>query len=100
MKKILELIAKIKIKFKILKNINYVSYMICSKLKLNLHGNNKLHMYWTYSKKILIKYHYLICCKLKVNLHRNNKLCMYWTYTLLSWFIFQNFFKFYFQIQM
>jgi hypothetical protein len=25
--------------------------MICCKLKLNLHGNNKLHMYWTYSQK-------------------------------------------------
>jgi len=24
-------------------------YMICCKLKLNLHGNNKLCMYWTYT---------------------------------------------------
>jgi hypothetical protein len=68
-------------------------YMICYKLKLNLHGNNKLHMYWTYSKKLLLKYPYLISCKLKLNLHRNYQLCMYWTYTLLSWLIFQNFLK-------
>jgi len=75
-------------------------YMICCKLKLNLHGINKLHMYWPYSKKILLKYPYLICCKLELNLQRNYKLCMYSTYTLFSWFIFQNFFKFYFQIKL
>jgi hypothetical protein len=68
--------------------------MICVKLKLNLHGNNKLCMYWTYEKK-LFKYPYSICCKLKLNY----KLFMYWTYTLLSWLIFQNFLKFYFQIK-
>jgi len=42
---------------KIRKNVLIMyQYMICCKLKLNLHGNNKLHMYWTYSKKILLKY--------------------------------------------
>jgi hypothetical protein len=56
-------------------------YMIWFKLKLNLHGNNKLHMYWTYSKKKLLKYPYMICCKLKLNLHGNNKLHVYWTYS-------------------
>jgi len=40
MKTFLELIAKIKIPKK---SIMY-HYMICCKLKLNLHGNNKLHM--------------------------------------------------------
>jgi len=96
MKFLLELIAK-NLNFKIL--IMHHD-MICCKLKLNLHGNNKLHMYWTDSKKILIKYHYLIYFKLKFNLHRNKKLCMYWTYTLLSWLVFQNFFKMYYQITM
>jgi len=39
--------------------------MICCKLKLNLHENNKLHVYWTYIfQKKLPKYPYLICCKL------------------------------------
>jgi len=68
-------------------------YMICCKLKLNPHGNNKLHRYWTYSKTILLKYPYLICFKLKLNLHGNNKLHMYWTYSkknylkILIWYV-------------
>jgi len=43
MKKLLELIAKIKIK--IFKIIIMYHYMICCKLKLNLQGNTKLLVY-------------------------------------------------------
>jgi len=44
MKILLELIAKIRIKIIII-IIIMSHYMICSKPKLNLHENNKLHMY-------------------------------------------------------
>jgi len=68
-------------------------YLICCKLKLNLHGNNKLHIYWTCFNKILLKYPYLISCKLKLNLHGNNKLHIYWTYSkkyylnIFTWYV-------------
>jgi hypothetical protein len=51
MKFLLELISKIRIKDKFSKLLITYHYMMYCKLKLNLHGNNKLHMYWTYSKK-------------------------------------------------
>jgi len=40
-------------------------YMICCKLKSNLHGSNKLHMYWTYFKKILLKYPWYVVTKIE-----------------------------------
>jgi hypothetical protein len=79
MKKLLELVSNTTIKIKILKIPIMYHYMICRKWKLNIHGNSNLHVYWTYSKKILIKYHYFISCKLKLNVHRNMKLGVYWT---------------------
>jgi len=45
MKKLLELIAKVRIKMKILKILIMYHYLIHCKLKLNLHRNYKLCMY-------------------------------------------------------
>ncbi len=45
MKILLELISKIRIKDKFSKLLITYHYMMYCKLKLNLHGNNKLHMY-------------------------------------------------------
>jgi hypothetical protein len=48
MNNLLELIANFFKKFLVIKKILIMyHYMICCKLKLNLHQNNELHMYWT-----------------------------------------------------
>jgi hypothetical protein len=66
MKNILELIANIKIKILIMDH-----YMIGCKWKLNLYGNDKLHMYWTYTllNWFILKISLNFIFKLKFNIY-------------------------------